>query len=210
MGSVGVSALVFRDAEKRDLPTILELSQATWNRHHEFSPDHFTNWETFAKALRDRFERSTAQQRSAVMLVAEQNGAVVGYISAVRETISRPDGKADHIALIDDIEVQADHRRTGIGLKLLQRMRDRLTAEGATALRAVIWGFNTESLTFFTKAGLTLHFHGVSQRLSPPVDAPPTSKVRRKAWWKHALSVMLGVYLTLLIVERLQLMLNAN
>ncbi len=210
MGSEGVSALVFRNAEKRDLPIILELSQATWKKHQAWNPDHFSDWEIFAKALRDRFDPSAAPQRSPVMLVAEQNGAVVGYISAVREIVDRPDGKADHIALIDDIEVHADHRRAGIGLQLLQRIRDRLTAEGATKLRAVIWAFNTESLTFFTKAGLTLNFHGVSQSLAPPVDGPHTSKVRRKPLWKHVLIVMLGVYLTLLIVERLQLLLNSN
>lgn len=204
-----MTAVAVRNAEERDLPTILEFSQATWKKHHAFHPDHFTDWEAFSNALRARLAPVVATNTSPVMLVAELNGTVVGYVSAVREIVSRPEGMADLIALVDDIEVHAEHRRAGIGLLLLQKMRDRLLAEGTTQLRAVIWAFNTESLAFFTKAGLTVQFHGVSQRLAPASFAPPTPKVRRKPWWKHALMVMLGVYLTLLIIERLQILLQS-
>jgi L-amino acid N-acyltransferase YncA len=176
LGAGGLSDVTFRDAEVRDLPRILELTAVTWEPHRDHHPDDFNtaSWAETVERLKSRFDSTTSPEYPAITLIAEADSELLGYISAIRISQRKGGDLYEHTSHIDDIFVVPQHRRKGIGRRLIARMKERLLAEGVSNVRATVWSFNSESRALFQHAGFVAEFTMVSDRLSPPNYLPPT------------------------------------
>jgi ribosomal protein S18 acetylase RimI-like enzyme len=175
LGKDGLTALAFRDATRADLPLILELFAATWQRHKKHDPDSFNDddWTREVQQLHAQFEPGRRDVLPPVTLIAEMAGHFVGYASAVRHFDAQATGPHEVAAHIVDVAVLPDQRQSGVGGQLITQLKDRLRAEGTTVITATVWSFNTDSEAMLERAGLSRQNSLFRERLSPPHDAAP-------------------------------------
>ncbi len=77
-------------------------------------------------------------------LVADEDGAVVGYAITLR---------SDDVADLQRIAVRPAQRRRGLAARLLEELLDTAGAEGATRCLLEVSATNTGALAFYTGAG---------------------------------------------------------
>lgn len=125
MGEVDVS---IRQAEERDTRAVAELL-AAWG--HPLSYD-----EVRAKI------RAFAEGRDHQFLVAETDGAVVGF-AAINTALSC--GRPGRIGVISGMAVAPSHQRRGIGKCLAQSAEAWLRSRGASLVRVTSASHRTET-----------------------------------------------------------------
>ena len=127
---------IVRPATATDLPTIGRLGALLIQEHHGFDSRRFL-------AVRDRtpadyasFIRTQLDDPDIAVLVAEENGTVIGYAYAAVEGY-------DYMALrgpagvLHDLVVDPQHRGRGVGRRLLDATLAYLKSRGAP--RVVLW-----------------------------------------------------------------------
>lgn len=80
--------------------------------------------------------------------VVEQAGRVVGFYR-----LSRPQGRARHVAHLATFAVAAEARGRGVGRNILDTVIARLHAEGVTRIELVVEADNPRALSFYRKLG---------------------------------------------------------
>lgn len=141
-----------REAARADLATIGRLWREMMDLHGALD----SRFRVGNDAGRE-FERHVAaclRARSALVLVAESDGAIVGY--ALGELHTRrpyhPDGE---YGFISEICVAEAHRRAGIGRALVRRMTNWFAASGVTAVELLQAEANPVSAAFWHAVGFT-------------------------------------------------------
>ena len=121
---------VVRKARSDDAPALGRLGALLVAVHHAFDPDRFIAPGAGTERGYGGFLVSQLEREEAIILVAEEAGAVVGYVYAGLEG-------ADWMALrgpagvIYDIIVDPERRQEGIGGMLLQAILKALADRGA-------------------------------------------------------------------------------
>jgi len=121
---------VVRKARSDDAPALGRLGALLVAVHHAFDPDRFIAPGPGTERGYGGFLVSQLEKEEAIILVAEEAGAVVGYVYAGLEG-------ADWMALrgpagvIYDIIVDPERRQEGIGGMLLQAILKALADRGA-------------------------------------------------------------------------------
>src|SRR4051794_7066814 len=144
-------SITVRPAEKRDAEPLGRMGAALARQHHEFDPRRFFLPDNVETGYRSWLLRELAQ-RDAVVLVAEQDGAVVGYAYGRLEA-------RDWNMLLDayggfhDIWVEPEARTAGAGRALAQGLCDKLTSLGATRIVLMSASQNTPAQKLFAKIG---------------------------------------------------------
>lgn len=88
------------------------------------------------------------------VLVAEENGKIVGCVSAARVTV-HVDTKTESVHYLGDLKVHPDYRGTGLAVRLLASMHRQLLAEDADLIICTAAYGNKDILPFFNgRAGL--------------------------------------------------------
>jgi ribosomal protein S18 acetylase RimI-like enzyme len=88
------------------------------------------------------------------VLVAEQEGAVVGFVTIwSRYRSTEPDDDPSEYGFISDLVVSAKHRGDGIGRALLRAAEDRARQAGARALRLSVKAGNEIARTLYAAEG---------------------------------------------------------
>lgn len=146
------SHVTIRPATPPDAAALGRLGALLVAEHHEFDAARFiapiTNLpQRYAEFLASQMERSDK-----VVLVAERDGAVIGYAYGGAEgndymVLRGPAGE------IYDLVVAEEHRRQGVGGKLLEAVLDALEKLGAP--RAVLFtaARNEGARAMFSKCG---------------------------------------------------------
>lgn len=133
--SESFGTIQIRQIVEEDLPLIFELFRKTLLSY----PD------------KNNFKRYFGSFRS-TFLVAELDGNVVGYSCCNFAAINYP-FEAKLEARLDCIAVLYQHRRSGIGKKLLQITCKKLRAMGIQYLSSVVDGDNIAAIAFFEAIG---------------------------------------------------------
>ena len=118
-----------RPAEPRDQEALGRLGAMLVAEHHQFDPKRFIMPEGDLAAAYGRFLVSEVGKENAIVLVAESEGRVVGYIFGALEgtdflMLLGPAG------VIYDLIVDPDHWKRGIGGMLLQAILDAFAERG--------------------------------------------------------------------------------
>ncbi len=146
-----MAPFLIRTATPKDGPALGAYGAALARQHHGFDPERFMLPEQLEEGYRAWLLRE-AQQEDAVVLVAEQDGAVVGYAYGRLE-------ERDWNALLDahggfhDLWVDARARRQGVGEALANALMEKLTALGAPRVVLMTAAKNEAARALFARLG---------------------------------------------------------
>ena len=147
-----MSDLVIRPAVAADEATLGRLGAALVRQHHGFDPQRFIEPGPDAERGYGRFLVGEIGRKKTVVLVAEQDGEVVGYGYAAVEgmdwlSLRGPAG------VIYDILVDERARGHGAGRALLDAMIETLTERGAPQVVLFTATGNAAAQRLFAAAG---------------------------------------------------------
>ncbi|SDF43433.1 Ribosomal protein S18 acetylase RimI [Blastococcus fimeti] len=127
-----------RSAETADAPRLIELDRVTWSPENAVAP------------LRDGDADFFERRPPGDVLVAEDDGAVVGYTQFGRPT---PLASNAHVLHIQGLAVDPSVRRRGVARQLLEAAAEEATRRGVRKLGLRVLGGNTSARALYESAG---------------------------------------------------------
>jgi GNAT superfamily N-acetyltransferase len=115
--------MTIRRAEPRDAEALGRLGAALMHTHYAFDQRRFLEPGADAESGYARFLASQLRDEESIVLVAEREGRIVGYVFAAIEPLSWKDLR-DECGFIHDLLVVDDARRGGVGEALLNAAID--------------------------------------------------------------------------------------
>ena len=146
-------AVSIRNATESDTATISALNKDVQAIHAAAVPSRFKTPgpETFTVADASAF----IAQPGYFGLIAEWAGAPVGYaIARLMQNPETPFAYPSKMLYVHQISVRPEYRRRGVGRALLDCLKQKGSAAGATRLTLEAWAFNSAALDFFQGYGL--------------------------------------------------------
>lgn len=129
-------AATIRLAERRDLPAVGRLGAMLMRTHYAFDPQRFLAPGESAESGYAWFLGSVLDDPDGCVLVAEEDGAIAGYVYAALEPLSWKELRGP-AGFIHDIAVREESRNGGVAALLLEAARDWLRDRGAP--RVILW-----------------------------------------------------------------------
>ena len=144
--------VVIRRATRADLPAIGRLAALLVKTHHDFDQSRFIAATSNTAAGYGSFLGTQLDERNIVVLVAEQDGDVIGYTYAAIEghdwmSLRGPAG------VLHDIVVDPERRGQGVGRMLLDATVERLESLGAPLMVLSTAERNEMAQRLFARAG---------------------------------------------------------
>lgn len=128
--------MIIRKAEQRDLESLGRLGAMLMQTHYDFDRLRFLAPMQDAQRGYASFLGSMLASSEACVLVAEEDGAVAGYVFAALEPLSWKELRGP-AGFIHDVAVAEAARRKGIGLELMEAAMTWLRDHGAP--RVLLW-----------------------------------------------------------------------
>ena len=145
---------MIRKATHNDIPRILELLSQVNDVHAEGRPDFFIkgkrkyNEEDLLKIINDD---------TTPVFVCEENDDIKGYAFCVIQDLSRCDNlRPDKSLYIDDICVDENYRRHGVGKKLYEHVLQFAKEEKCFNITLNVWAKNPGAQAFYESMGMTV------------------------------------------------------
>jgi GNAT superfamily N-acetyltransferase len=143
---------VVRKAERHDLPSLGRLGAMLMRTHYAFDPQRFLAAEEGAERGYASFLGSMLRSDDNVIFVAEDEGAITGYVWAALEPLSWKELRGP-AGFIHDLLVIEEARRTGTAKQLMDAAVAWLREQGAP--RVILWTAapNEPARTLFARLG---------------------------------------------------------
>ena len=125
-----------RRAQHKDLASLGRLGGLLVRTHFAFDPQRFKLAGIASEEGYAAFLRGQMKEEDATILVAEHDGAVVGYVYAQLEPLSWKELR-EPAGFIHDVAVDEAHQHGGIGAALMDAAIDWLRGRGAP--RVILW-----------------------------------------------------------------------
>jgi ribosomal protein S18 acetylase RimI-like enzyme len=125
-----------RKAERRDLPALGRLGAMLMRTHFEFDRQRFLAPGEDAERGYASFLGSVLDSRNDRVFVAEEEGAIAGYVYVALEPLSWKELRGP-AGFIHDVAVTEDARRTRVATKLMEAAIEWLRERGAP--RVILW-----------------------------------------------------------------------
>lgn len=141
-----------RKMEINDYKQVHILIEQVHNLHLKQRPDIYRDedpisYEEFMQFVKDP---------NYICYVAEKDKRIIGEIIAVKKEIKEEKVfKHRMILFIDDICVDVEHKRQGIGKKLYEKMLLYAKENNIDSIELVVWSFNTDAIRFYEELGMT-------------------------------------------------------
>lgn len=129
-------SVVIRKAEPRDLTSLGRLGAMLMRAHFAFDPRRFLTPGEGAERGYASFLGSVLDSADGIVFVADENGAVTGYVYAALEPLSWKELRGPS-GFIHDVAVSEEARRAGVGRELMQVAIAWLRERGAP--RVILW-----------------------------------------------------------------------
>lgn len=163
-----------RYAEQQDASSVLSLMEEVHSLHHQNRPDMYKPFDQSSAAVHYRL---SVDDPAHIYLLAEEDGQPLGYAHILIRERKGSVTMTDRCSfLIEEICVQAAHRRKGIGRALLTEIQRLADIKGAAEIVLCVWAFNEDALAFYQKAGFRLQ----SSMLELLTDTPREEKLEQK------------------------------
>jgi ribosomal protein S18 acetylase RimI-like enzyme len=159
--------IVVRRAKPADLESIGRLGALLVRIHHEFDPRRFIPATPKTEKGYASFLRTQLNEANVVMLVADQDGGVLGYTYAGIEGYDYMSLRGPAGAFYD-IVVDPAHRGEGIGRLLLDATLDALRTQGAPRVVLSTAEQNEAAQRLFAHAGFRRTMIEMTRELGDP------------------------------------------
>ena len=140
-------AVIIREANPQDVGDIYRLLKIIADLHRELRPDIMGGTES--KYSKEELEKFVSAQAGPRIFVAECGGEVCGHIFCELRR-----GFANEV-YIDDLCVDPQYRRRGIGKKLMDRAEAFGRENGCAGMILNVWRGNAEAEEFYKSRGMT-------------------------------------------------------
>ena len=140
-----------RFAEEKDLDIINELRKQVNDIHVEGRPDLFKAG--FGAEIRD-FAKVIMSGENSDIIVAERNGIICGMVCV--DYVNKPEtpySKARNFYHVQEIAVDANHRRQGVAKELLEFMIADAKKKKLGKIELDVWEFNDSAIEFYQAVG---------------------------------------------------------
>jgi len=145
--------ITIRRATAEDSDRLLELLRQIANLHHKHRPDLFKADGT--KYSREQLEKIYADENRPIF-VAVADSSVVGYCFCQITRYKNSTVSHDCTELyLDDLCVDENIRRQGIGQMLFEEAKNFAEQIGASRLILNVWEFNEAAIKFYENCGTT-------------------------------------------------------
>ena len=149
--------MLVRAAEEADVPAVAALNATVQLLHHEARPDWFVppDGEAISSWL-----TATLGREDVFVFVAEEDRQIVGYVLAtLHRRPPTPFTRSLAILEVDQIGVDVDARRSGVGSLLIRRIADLRSEVGADLVTLTVWDFNEVARVVFRSCGFVDAMH---------------------------------------------------
>ena len=130
------SDILVRRATKADLPALGKLGALLVRQHHDFDPKRFMEPRGDPEQGYAWFLGSQLEESDVAVFVAEDHGAVIGYLYGGIEPLSWKELR-DEAGFIHDVVVDPGSRGRGVATALIEAACDWFRSLGAP--RVVLW-----------------------------------------------------------------------
>jgi len=143
--------LIYREANETDVTAICELGVEVNAVHHHAFPQIFAD--AGEKGRDTAHWLSGIAKPDAITIVAEQAGAIVGFVnvSIVNETHTLL--KPLRFGRVGSVSVTEKLRGQGIGRELMNRAQEWVSTRGGVEVRLNVWAFNSRALRMYGELG---------------------------------------------------------
>ena len=141
-----------RPATSRDAESLGELGAHLVRSHHDFDSQRFMSPGTQIEKGYGRFLTSQLDRDDCVVLVAERERQIIGYVYATLEDRSWRDLR-DACGYIDDIVVRDTARRSGVATALVEAAMDWMRSRGAPRVLLMTATPNHAAQQLFARLG---------------------------------------------------------
>ena len=148
----GEIELTVRQADIKDFERIQSFSKQAAGLHIQNRPDIFKASPEISKS---EFKR-LLKDKNIFILVAEQNGEIVGYckLRMLTCSVSNETLTARAVGLIDEFFVDEKHRRQGIGTEFFGGVKAFAMSKGAQSIELYVWSFNEPARKLYESLGM--------------------------------------------------------
>ncbi len=163
--------VLVRPATPSDMAAAGRLGALLVRQHHAFDPQRFIPAAKDVEEGYAWFLGTQLEERNAVVLVAERDGAVVGYAYA---TLEPHDWMALRAAagLLHDVVVAESVRRQGVATRLVEAACDWLRRRGAPRVLLHSAAQNAAAQMLFERMGFRRTMIEMTRELSSPGEPP--------------------------------------
>lgn len=154
----GMPSVDIRRIEASELDLIEPLWNALREHHSSVTPDLGAPRPRRESWLRRRRQyEAWLADPEAFVLLAERQGAVVGYAMAQVRDGSPTWPLSERAGEIETLSVLPGERGSGIGAALLEAVRDELGTKGITEVSLHAVSTNSEAIRFYERHGFSAH-----------------------------------------------------
>jgi ribosomal protein S18 acetylase RimI-like enzyme len=139
--------MLIRKAKKEDIESIHKLDKESTRYHRKFDKDFYTISEKWWEIKKDS-QIKAIKSPTNLILVAEINGKVVGYIWGYIETIMK-----NKIGKIQELIVTSRQRGKGIGKELIKNMLDFFKGKKCIISEIEVFVDNLSTIQVYEKVG---------------------------------------------------------
>jgi ribosomal protein S18 acetylase RimI-like enzyme len=158
-----------RPATEADYTELNQIFATVDALHREALPHVFRTPDGPARSK--DYVSTVISEQNIVLFVAESDGRIIGLVQAyVREAPDIPLFVPRRTAVIDNIAVREEFRRSGVGQALVERVERWAADENASQIELNVWEFNAGARGFYEKLGYVTARRGMSKPLgSAPI-----------------------------------------
>ena len=153
-----------RDLRRSDFDAVNEIFKQLHNMHVKQRPDIYREVENPAEA-NGYIAEEVLNEENLILFGADVDGKIVGICFIVMRT-PRNDALVPRVcAYIDDIAVDENYRRQGIGTALYNEAVKRAKERGAEVIQLQVSEFNKTAIDFYKSLGMTVWEYKMEQRI---------------------------------------------
>ena len=147
--------MIIRNLKLEDFDDVNNLFMQLHNLEMEQRPDLFRKIEKPTTSRAWDFEASLTDN-SKIMIGAEVDGKIVGFVIVQIRQAEYKIQTPRTFAYFENIVVDENYRRKGIGTAIYQEGVKRAKEQGATSMELKVWNFNTGAIKFYQSLGMSV------------------------------------------------------
>lgn len=158
---------MIRKIQKQDYEQLKKLVYQVHELHYKNRPDIYIDGNPFPFA----YFQEILNDETYCKYAYEENNKICGLIIAKKiSSQSIPIFKPRTIYFIEDIVVDKECRKKGIGKKLYYFLKDEAIKEGAEAIELNVWAFNEDAIKFYESLGMSVKNMKFEQLLNSSLE----------------------------------------
>lgn len=144
---------MIRELKKEDYECAKELVYQVHKLHLEYRPDIYID----GNPLPIEYFNNIISDKNSSCYVYEESKKILGLILALKKTnCAIPITRQRNTYFIDDIVVDENNRRKGIGKSLFDFLLNKAMEEKIDAIELNVWAFNESAIRFYESIGMSV------------------------------------------------------